>query len=91
MNARMILTDSGGIQEEATVLGVPCITLRFNTERPITCEMGTNVLVGNRENDILAAAGKVLDDPGRQYKVPDRWDGKAADRIVQILMDDDER
>jgi UDP-N-acetylglucosamine 2-epimerase (non-hydrolysing) len=91
MNARMILTDSGGIQEEATVLGVPCITLRFNTERPITCEMGTNVLVGNREEDILAAAEQVLADPDRDHKVPDRWDGKAADRIVQVLMDDDER
>ncbi|MBD3868176.1 MAG: UDP-N-acetylglucosamine 2-epimerase (non-hydrolyzing) [Acidobacteria bacterium] len=91
MNAKMILTDSGGIQEEATVLGVPCITLRFNTERPITCEMGTNVLVGNRKEDILSAAGKVLADPDREYQVPDRWDGRAADRIVKILMDDDEQ
>jgi UDP-N-acetylglucosamine 2-epimerase (non-hydrolysing) len=91
MNAKMILTDSGGIQEEATVLGVPCITLRFNTERPITCEMGTNVIVGNRKEDILSAAEKVLAEPGREYKVPDRWDGRAADRIVRILLDHHER
>ncbi len=90
MYARMILTDSGGIQEEATVLGVPCITLRFNTERPITCEMGTNVLVGNRKEDILSAAMAVLAETGREFQVPDRWDGKAADRIVQVLLDHDE-
>ncbi len=89
MNAKMILTDSGGIQEEATVLGVPCITLRFNTERPITCEMGTNVIVGNRKEDILSAAERVLAEPGREYQVPDRWDGRAADRIVQVLLDHD--
>lgn len=91
MNAKMILTDSGGIQEEATVLGVPCITLRFNTERPITCEMGTNVIVGNRKKDILSAVDKVLSEKDRKYQVPDRWDGKAADRIVQVLLNRNER
>ena len=61
MNARLVLTDSGGLQEETTVLGVPCITLRHNTERPITVEEGTNVVVGNSKDRILAAASDVLE------------------------------
>lgn len=86
MNARMVLTDSGGLQEETTVLGVPCITLRENTERPITCEEGTNVIVGNRKENILAAARKVLQGGISQGKVPEKWDGKAAERIVKALL-----
>jgi UDP-N-acetylglucosamine 2-epimerase (non-hydrolysing) len=86
MNARMVLTDSGGLQEETTVLGVPCITMRFNTERPITCDEGTNILVGNRKDDILAAARKVLEGTALKGRVPDKWDGGAADRIVEILL-----
>jgi UDP-N-acetylglucosamine 2-epimerase (non-hydrolysing) len=85
MNARMVLTDSGGLQEETTVLGVPCITLRFNTERPITCTEGTNQLVGNTREGILAAARRVLDGPSMTGRVPEKWDGKAADRIVAVL------
>jgi len=86
MNARLVLTDSGGLQEETTVLGVPCITLRQNTERPITIEQGTNVLVGNDKNKILAAANDVLDGRGISGRVPEKWDGKSAERIVEWLI-----
>jgi UDP-N-acetylglucosamine 2-epimerase (non-hydrolysing) len=86
MHARMVLTDSGGLQEETTILGVPCITLRFNTERPITCEEGTNQLVGNRKERILDAARRVLDGPPAAGRVPEKWDGKAAERIVEVLQ-----
>jgi len=86
MQAKMVLTDSGGLQEETTVLGVPCITLRHNTERPITCEMGTNVIVGNRKEDILAAAKKVLNGGENAGRIPEKWDGKAAERIVECLL-----
>lgn len=87
MNARLVLTDSGGLQEETAVLGVPCITLRHNTERPITCEQGTNRIVGNRGEDILRAATSVLAAETAQTRRPDKWDGKAAERIVQVLRD----
>jgi UDP-N-acetylglucosamine 2-epimerase (non-hydrolysing) len=86
MGARLVLTDSGGLQEETTVLGVPCITLRHNTERPITCEEGTNVIVGNRKEKILAAAQAVLNNQGQPGKVPEKWDGHAAERIVEVLL-----
>ena len=85
MNARMVLTDSGGLQEETTVLGVPCITLRPNTERPITCTEGTNVVVGNDKDRILEAAGRVLNGGNVTGQVPEKWDGKAAERIVDVL------
>jgi len=85
MNARLVLTDSGGLQEETSVLGVPCLTLRHNTERPITCSEGTNALVGNEKARILAAAGEVLDRPPGVARVPEKWDGHAAERIVEIL------
>jgi UDP-N-acetylglucosamine 2-epimerase (non-hydrolysing) len=87
MNARMVLTDSGGLQEESTVLGIPCITLRFNTERPITCTKGTNILVGNDKQRILEAANKVLGCEFPEAMIPEKWDGKTADRIVKILME----
>ena len=85
VNARMVITDSGGVQEETTVLGIPCITLRNNTERPITCEVGTNVVVGNSRDKILHRATAVLKGEASPGKVPEKWDGKAAERIVQIL------
>ena len=85
LNARMIITDSGGLQEEATVLGVPCITLRNNTERPITCEVGTNFIVGNNRDKILRHAFRILDGDMPHGKVPEKWDGKAAERIVEVL------
>jgi UDP-N-acetylglucosamine 2-epimerase (non-hydrolysing) len=85
MHARMVITDSGGLQEETTVLGVPCITLRDNTERPITCTEGTNRLTGNRPERIRQAIESVLseDEPGP--RIPEYWDGHAARRIVEIL------
>jgi UDP-N-acetylglucosamine 2-epimerase (non-hydrolysing) len=85
-NAALILTDSGGLQDEALVLGVPCITLRDNTERPITLEVGGNRLVGNRAEAIIAA---VKSDSGKrvgQIDWPEKWDGVAADRVVSILL-----
>jgi UDP-N-acetylglucosamine 2-epimerase (non-hydrolysing) len=91
VNARMVITDSGGVQEETTVLGVPCITLRNNTERPITCEVGTNVVVGNNRVKILQHASAILKGEVSPGKVPEKWDGKAAERIVQILANLDHR
>jgi UDP-N-acetylglucosamine 2-epimerase (non-hydrolysing) len=88
MNARLVLTDSGGLQEETTVLGVPCITIRPNTERPITCTEGTNVLVGNDPQKVLDAANSVLHGPALNGRVPEKWDGSAAERIVEILVND---
>ncbi len=85
MNAAMVLTDSGGIQEETTVLGVPCITVRPNTERPITCEQGTNVVVGNDPVRLLEEAERVLDGDTRKGRIPEKWDGRAAERIVEVL------
>ncbi|MGA9787499.1 MAG: UDP-N-acetylglucosamine 2-epimerase (non-hydrolyzing), partial [Candidatus Sulfotelmatobacter sp.] len=83
--ARIVLTDSGGVQEETTVLGVPCLTLRENTERPATVEHGSNQVVGVDSHRILAAARSVLQKPARSSKRPPLWDGKAAARIVAIL------
>lgn len=87
MNARLVLTDSGGLQEETTVLGVPCITLRNNTERPITCEVGTNFLVGNSPGKVLECARRILDGDIPKGRVPEKWDGRAAERIVQVLLE----
>jgi UDP-N-acetylglucosamine 2-epimerase (non-hydrolysing) len=85
-SARLVLTDSGGVQEETTVLGVPCLTLRTTTERPITVDEGTNVVVGVDPDRILAAARRALDGevPARR---PALWDGKAGERIASVLLD----
>lgn len=83
--SRMVLTDSGGIQEETTFLGIQCLTMRENTERPITCTMGTNVLVGTSPRNILDAAMAVINGPSRPFAVPEKWDGHAADRIVDVI------
>jgi UDP-N-acetylglucosamine 2-epimerase (non-hydrolysing) len=85
-NARLVFTDSGGIQEETTVLGVPCLTLRRNTERPATVEMGTNRLVGIAPGDIIAEAGRVLAGEKHPALLPPLWDGQAATRIVAVLL-----
>ena len=79
------MTDSGGLQEETTVIGVPCITLRDNTERPVTVDQGTNTIVGQDRVKILAAVDDVLENGGKQGRVPELWDGKAAVRIKQVL------
>lgn len=83
--ARLVLTDSGGIQEETTILNVPCLTLRENTERPITVEQGTNRLVGVEPQAILAAARQAVAAPPSAPRAPDLWDGKAAHRILDVL------
>lgn len=86
-NAKMMLTDSGGIQEETTALGVPCITLRENTERPITVDQGTNTIVGTDSAAILREVNTVLEQGGKAGRQPELWDGKAAIRIAQHLLD----
>jgi UDP-N-acetylglucosamine 2-epimerase (non-hydrolysing) len=84
--ATLVLTDSGGIQEETTALGVPCLTLRENTERPVTISEGTNQLIGTDPAKILAAAQQVLSGKGKPGRIPPFWDGHAAERIVEVLL-----
>ena len=86
-DAKLVLTDSGGIQEETTALGVPCITLRENTERPITVEEGTNTIVGSDPDKILACVSNTLEIGGKSGMAPELWDGKAAERIAKIIGD----
>ena len=81
-----VLTDSGGIQEETTVLKIPCLTMRNNTERPITCSLGTNILVGTDPDRIVQTAFDVLDHGIGDSSVPPKWDGAAGDRIVATLL-----
>lgn len=86
--ARLVLTDSGGIQEETTALGIPCLTLRENTERPITVELGTNVIVGTDTNRIVSAALVHLNDsPNQNRQQLPLWDGHTAERILAVLQD----
>ena len=86
-SAKLVLTDSGGIQEETTVLKVPCITMRENTERPITIEMGSNQLVGTDPEKILQAYRNVVEGKLPEGQLPEMWDGKAAQRIAKILAE----
>ena len=84
--ARFVITDSGGIQEETTFLKVPCLAMRENTERPVTLESGNNVLVGADPDKIIAEFARVLDGARPATTVPRYWDGQAAKRIVQVLL-----
>jgi UDP-N-acetylglucosamine 2-epimerase (non-hydrolysing) len=84
--ATLVLTDSGGLQEETTALGVPCLTLRANTERPITVEQGTNTLVGRDRRAILEAFDEILEGRGKRGRTPELWDGHAAPRIAADLL-----
>ena len=86
-SARLVLTDSGGLQEETTVVGVPCITLRENTERPVTVDQGTNTIAGRDRELVMSVVEDVLRDGGKHGRTPELWDGKAAERIKQVLND----
>jgi UDP-N-acetylglucosamine 2-epimerase (non-hydrolysing) len=86
-NSRFVLTDSGGIQEETTYLRIPCLTLRKNTERPITCKIGTNTIVGTDPDKILFEVIEILNSNYKKGKIPKYWDGKASERIVKILKE----
>lgn len=85
--AKLVLTDSGGLQEETTALGIPCLTLRENTERPITVSEGTNTIVGNSTQAILDASNDILQNGGKAGRIPELWDGNTAVRIADILID----
>lgn len=85
-SAKLVLTDSGGLQEETTALGIPCITLRENTERPITVSQGTNTIVGTDVAKICACFDETLASGGKSGRVPELWDGKAAQRIADALL-----
>ncbi|MCD6086503.1 MAG: UDP-N-acetylglucosamine 2-epimerase (non-hydrolyzing) [Candidatus Hydrothermae bacterium] len=85
MKSLFVLTDSGGIQEETTFLGVPCLTLRNNTERPVTLEVGTNILVGTDPHRIIEESAKILRGEGKKGAIPELWDGKASHRIAKII------
>lgn len=85
VNSRFALTDSGGLQEETTVLGIPCITMRNNTERPVTVEVGTSEVVGNDPAKIVDAAERILAGKWKKGGIPEGWDGKSGTRIVAVL------
>lgn len=87
-HARVVLTDSGGVQEETTVLGVPCLTLRETTERPVTVTQGTNVIVGTGPDRVVAEIDRILAGRRKRGRIPAYWDGGAADRIARILARD---
>jgi UDP-N-acetylglucosamine 2-epimerase (non-hydrolysing) len=85
-HAALVLTDSGGIQEETTVLGVPCFTLRDNTERPVTVTEGTNTLVGADAGGLEQAFRTFREGGGRSPRIPELWDGRAGERIADVLL-----
>jgi UDP-N-acetylglucosamine 2-epimerase (non-hydrolysing) len=85
-NAKAVITDSGGITEETTVMGVPCLTLRDNTERPETCTIGTNELIGTNRKNIAPAMKKLFAGQWKKGAIPPLWDGNSAKRIVDHLL-----
>ena len=85
--ARVIFTDSGGVQEESTVLGVPCVTLRENTERPITVEVGTNELTGTDEGAIVRKGRRIIEGGGKAGCRPPLWDGQSGERAARCLIE----
>ncbi|MGY6277105.1 non-hydrolyzing UDP-N-acetylglucosamine 2-epimerase [Methylomonas sp. MgM2] len=85
-SSKLVLTDSGGLQEETTALGVPCVTLRDNTERPITVSEGTNTIVGTDRNKIMRCVDDIILTGGKTGRIPEYWDGKAAERIVAEIV-----
>ena len=85
-DAKLALTDSGGLQEETTALGIPCLTLRENTERPVTLTQGTNLLVGTSSEKILTAFEKIMSGNWKTGQRPKFWDGKAAERISALIQ-----
>ncbi len=85
-SARMVITDSGGIQEETTFLGVPCLTMRENTERPSTITLGTNTLVGSDHEKLLRTVDEVMAGSMKRGAIPPLWDGKASMRIVDCIL-----
>ena len=84
--AKVVITDSGGIQEETTILNVPCLTVRYNTERPVTISHGTNKLIGNKKEDILQETFAVINGTAKPKTVPPLWDGKAGARIIETIV-----
>ena len=84
--AKVIVTDSGGLQEESTALGVPCLTMRANTERPVTCDEGTGTLIGSSAKTLREQFEAVLSGGYKRGQCPELWDGKAAERIVEVLV-----
>lgn len=86
MESKFLLTDSGGIQEETTSLGIPCLTLREETERPATVTVGTNTIVGSDSEKIITEARRILDGEGKKGTIPELWDGKSSDRIADVFI-----
>jgi UDP-N-acetylglucosamine 2-epimerase (non-hydrolysing) len=84
-DARLVATDSGGIQEETTVLGVPCLTLRTGTERPITVTQGTNLVVGLDPGRIACEVESILEGRGKRGRIPEGWDGRAGERVANAI------
>ncbi len=86
--SRLVLTDSGGIQEETTFLKIPCVTMRKNTERPVTVEIGSNIIAGTEPDNIVKTALDIIDGKVKESGIPELWDGRTAERIVEILLGD---
>jgi UDP-N-acetylglucosamine 2-epimerase (non-hydrolysing) len=84
--AAVVITDSGGIQEETTYMGVPCLTLRNNTERPVTVTLGTNVIVGQERDKLSLELSKILAGKAKKGTIPPLWDGHAGERIADVLQ-----